>query len=70
MTRSTVARPVFSRRLYELVADALDGVRAGFDEGGACVFAVECAAEALVALFSEDNPRFQPARFLRACGIE
>jgi hypothetical protein len=69
MAASTVARAKFARAQYVAIADAIDGVRAGFDDDGACMFGVEVAAEALSALFSEDNERFDRARFLTACGI-
>ena len=59
MPTDTVARPKFSRQHYQAVADALGGVCSGFDDGGACRFGVEVAAEALAALFAEDNPRFK-----------
>ena len=61
--------PTFERRHFTAVADALADVRAGFDEGGACQFGVECAADALAALFAEGNPRFDNERFRSACGI-
>jgi hypothetical protein len=68
MAPSTVA-PRFTRCHYEQVADVISGVRAGFDEGGSCQFGVECTADALAAMFSEDNPRFDNERFRNACGI-
>lgn len=60
----------FTRRHYQAIADAIDSERARFDDDGACRFGVECAAESLAALFAEDNPRFDRARFMVACGIE
>jgi hypothetical protein len=60
----------FTRRHYTAIADAIDGERARFNDEGACRFGVECVAEALAALFTEDNARFDRARFLSACGIE
>ena len=68
MSNTTVA-PAFTRRHYTAIADALSGVRDGFDEGGACQFGVECTADALAALFAEDNPRFDNERFRAACGV-
>jgi len=68
MSNTTVA-PQFSRRHYTAIADALSGVRDGFDEGGSCQFGVEAAADALAALFAEDNGRFDNERFRNACGI-
>jgi hypothetical protein len=69
MTQTTVT-PAFTRRHYQQIADAIDGARAGFDHDGACRFGVEYVAEALSALFAEDNPRFNRQRFMAACGIE
>jgi hypothetical protein len=68
MAGQTVA-PAFERRHYTAIADAIDGLRASFDEGGACRFGVECTADALAALFAEDNPRFDNERFRAACGV-
>ena len=69
MARETVA-PAFTQRHFERIADALDGAREHYDAGGAIRFGVEVAAEALAAMFAEDNPRFDTARFMRACGVE
>jgi len=69
MSRGSVA-PAFTRRHYVAVADAIEGVREGLDEDGACRFGIEAAADALAALFAEDNERFDCRRFLAACGIE
>ena len=60
----------FTRCHYIQVADAIDGERSRFDTDGACRFGVECVAEALAAMFSEDNPRFDRDRFIVACGVE
>lgn len=68
MAGSSVA-PAFSRRHYQAVADALREARDGFDEGGACQFGVECAADQLARVFAEDNPRFDNERFRQAAGI-
>jgi hypothetical protein len=69
MSSQTVT-PAFSRRHYVAIADALEGAREHYDAGGAVRFGVEVAAEALVAMLGEDNPRFDAARFLAACGVE
>ena len=68
MTGSSVAA-AFSRRHYQAVADVLADLRARFDEGGACQFGVECAADDLAVMFGEDNARFNSERFRQACGI-
>jgi hypothetical protein len=68
MSSQTVT-PAFGRRHYVAIADVIDGLRASFDEGGACQFGVECAADALAAMFAEDSPRFDNERFRTACGI-
>jgi hypothetical protein len=67
---TTTVSPAFSRRHYVAVADAIAGERAYLDEDGACQFGVESVAEALAALFTEDNARFDRKRFLAACGIQ
>ena len=68
MPANTVA-PQFSRRHYEAIADVLADVRGQFDEGGSCQFGVECAADALAAMFAADNSRFDNERFRLAAGI-
>jgi hypothetical protein len=67
---SQTVTPAFSRRHYVAVADALQGARENYDEGGAVRFGVEVGAEAVAAMFAEDNPRFSTERFLQACGVE
>jgi hypothetical protein len=69
MAAKTVAPAFTRRRHYTAISDALADVRAGFDGGDACQFGVECAADALAALFAEDDPRFDNERFREACGI-
>ena len=68
MPANTLAS-AFTRRHYRAVADAINGERARFDDDGACRFGVECVAEALAALFAQDNARFDHRRFLTAFGI-
>ena len=68
MTGQTVA-PMFQRRQYCAIARTLAEVRSQFDEGGACEFGCECAADALARMFAEDNPRFDNERFRTAAGI-
>jgi hypothetical protein len=69
MPSKTVA-PAFTKRHFEQVADALQGVREQYELGGSVAFGIEVAAESLAALFWEDNERFDRRRFLTACGIE
>jgi len=68
MTSNTVA-PMFQRRQYEAIAEVLADLRGRFDDGGACQFGVECAADDLAAMFAADNPRFDNERFRLAAGI-
>jgi hypothetical protein len=65
MPSSTVARPMFSRRQYVAIADALAGER-GWENG----VDLERAAEVLASVFEADNERFDRRRFLAACGSD
>jgi hypothetical protein len=56
MQSNTVARAAFSRQHYVAIADAISG---GPTESE--------IIDALCALFTEDNPRFDRDRFLAAC---
>lgn len=56
-----------TRKDYVLIADALKHAAAcdPGTEGGGIYRAAVCIADALAA----DNPRFDRARFLQACGV-
>jgi hypothetical protein len=68
MSGSSLA-PTFERRHYIAVARVLGELRERFDEGGACRFGVECAADELARMFAADNPRFDNERFRCAAGV-
>ena len=68
MTSQTVA-PAFTRQHYRAIAAVLADLRDRFDDGGACQFGVECAADDLAAMFAAHNPRFDNERFRTACGV-
>jgi len=56
----------FARRHYDAIADLLRyGVQN--DIGAGIEFTRVC--DKLCILFSDDNPRFQPDRFMEACGV-
>lgn len=61
-----------TRKDYILIADALHQARARqFQADRAQGFeAIAHAAEILADVLARDNPRFDQARFLVACGVE
>ena len=65
-----------TRKDYEAIASAILAVRADIEARNLDAVRIETEwnvtkelAETLSGLFVEDNPRFQPARFLAACGL-
>ena len=65
-----------TRKDYQLIADALNsahsaGTPAHFlnDYGKGRRYAVENIAHSLADALASDNPRFQRAKFLAACGL-
>jgi hypothetical protein len=66
MAQRTVA-PAFTRRHYVEIADAIEGIARFGDDAGR--LGAESVAVGLAALFAEDNPRFDSARFMAACGV-
>jgi hypothetical protein len=68
MAANTVAAAMFTRRHYTAVADAINGTPTGgyIAEREADR---QLVTDALAAMFTEDNPRFDRGRFVRACGI-
>lgn len=65
-----------TRKDYEMVATSLMAarpdpatVKASFGAFGADS-AIDTVARRLATQFAGDNPRFDPARFLRACGVK
>jgi len=64
MPANTVAPAAFSRRHYQAIADAIEGVPTRGD-----IRDRELVVDHLAALFQEDNPRFDRERFVSACGV-
>ena len=56
---------LYARRHYQHVADTIRTHLIAEDD-----ITPEFVAEVLAAEFSADNPRFDRARFLDACGVE
>lgn len=54
---------MFSKRHYETIAKRFAWIDAPNRE------AKDYATETLADLFAEDNPNFDRARFLKACGV-
>jgi hypothetical protein len=50
---------MFTKRHYEAIADTIRKSEFQINKG---------IIKALINLFSEDNPRFDKAKFLKACG--
>lgn len=67
-----MATPMFARRHYDLIASTIRAVyevayaaQADYAER----MAVDVTAMALADQFEADNPAFDRARFMRACGM-
>jgi hypothetical protein len=64
---------MFQRRHYEVVADTIkrmDGLVPDRTEADALNVARATVADRFASMFATDNPRFDRARFLRACGMD
>ena len=59
---------MLSKKDYEAIAAELAAAHE-VDTDKRAVDAVERIAEGLARYFADDNPRFNRARFLRACGV-
>jgi hypothetical protein len=68
MPANTVAPAAFTRRHYQQIADAISGTPTGGDIRERQRDR-ELVVDALAALFTEDNPRFDRARFVSACEV-
>jgi len=56
-----------TRKDYQLIASAINGQRQGFGRGE--TVAISSLAETLADALAQDNPRFDRAKFLTACGV-
>lgn len=67
---------MFTKRQFELIADiirlhalAWDETRSIDESSGLCYSVVRSIAHDLALLFASDNPNFDTARFMKACGM-
>jgi hypothetical protein len=58
--------PIFEKRHYEAIAETLNEAR---DGNPLDLLDFNVLVEALVDLFSRDDPRFDRKRFQHACGV-
>jgi hypothetical protein len=67
-----MTNPAFQRRHYQAIADAIKAERDsnGAVNGFSSALDSHRLADRLVSLFASDNPNFDRARFLKACGVE
>ncbi len=63
-------RPVFERRHYSSIAAVMRKVTDHYLSDGLYPSEVELVVNSLSSMFEEDNPRFDPRTFKRACGTE
>lgn len=59
-----------TRKDYELIAKVLKDLNDDFNNGGADEVSLALVAEELATALALDNPRFNRARFVSACGVK
>ncbi len=61
-----------TRKEYEAIAAALHlaGIAVRIGAGKSAEYAIRLAATHIAATMARDNPRFDRARFLKACGVQ
>jgi hypothetical protein len=59
-----------TRKDYVLIADTLANLMSDFNNGGEDSVSLSLVAEELATALETDNPRFNRARFLDACGVK
>jgi hypothetical protein len=59
-----------TRKDYVLIAQTLSDLMADFNNGGEDSVSLSLVAEELATALEADNPRFNRARFLDACGVK
>lgn len=59
-----------TRKDYVLIADILKNNREDFIKGEDGFTVIEIIANQMANALEEDNPRFDRARFLEACGVK
>lgn len=58
-----------TRKDYVLIADTLSNLMKDFNNGGDDSVSLSLVAQELADTLATDNPRFDRARFLTACGV-
>lgn len=61
---------IFTKRHYESIATVFSNAMGAAKPGDPSLLAVALLAYDLTEMFAEDNPAFDRARFLEACGIK
>ena len=56
-----------TRKDYQLIADVINSIQADFGDNPV---SLDVVASELSSALSQDNPRFDRARFLTACGVK
>ena len=59
-----------TRKDYVLIADTLSNLMKDFNNCGGDSVSLSLVAEELADTLANDNPRFDRARFLDACGVK
>ena len=59
-----------TRKDYVLIADTLVNLMSDFNNCGDDSVSLSLVAEELADTLAKDNPRFDRARFLTACGVK
>jgi hypothetical protein len=59
-----------TRKDYVLIADTLANLMSDFNNGGEDSVSLSLVAQELADALQADNPRFNRARFLDACGVK
>lgn len=58
-----------SRKHFEVIAEAIKNSASSLRDTPEHTDAIGCVARSLAAVFADENPRFDRARFLAACGV-
>lgn len=58
-----------TRKDYVMIAETLADLMADFNNGGDDTISLTLVAVELAETLAKDNPRFDRARFLTACGV-
>lgn len=58
-----------TRKDYVMLARVIASHRAAYDEGETQLIGADSLVERIADALAADNPRFDRARFLKACGV-